>query len=361
MSARRILLLAIPGLFLLPRIARASDPATAEQLYDEAKRLMAAGHYAEACPKLEQSQKLDAGLGTQFHLADCWQHIGRTASAWAIFREVASEARASGQASRGRVAKDRADALEPFLSKLLISPGVASTIPGLVIRRDGTEVPREAWGSPVPVDPGTHEVIASAPDKQPWHANVDVEGQGKVAAVDVPMLADVAPPEPPPPVAAVATPPTVRAPQPVPATTPSTTLRRDVGVTSAMPTSEEPVIQNRGGAQRAIGWVLVGAGLVGIGVGSYFGVHWIQDKETADLHCPNGACDSIGIANNDDADKQVRYIVAGAGGGLASLIIGTVLVTTAPSPRIVPATAALLHVTPIVGPHSSGLAVHASW
>ncbi|HEX8790836.1 MAG TPA: hypothetical protein VF765_07775 [Polyangiaceae bacterium] len=360
MSARSLSLLALPALFLLPRVARAGDPAAAEQLYDEGKRLMTSGHYADACPKLEQSQKLDAGIGTQFHLADCWQHLGKTASAWALFREVASEARASGQGSRARVAKDRADALEPFLSKLVIAPGVSSTIPGLVIRRDGTEVPREAWASPVPVDPGTHEVLASAPDKQAWQTSIDVEGQGKVVTVDVPVLADVAPP-PPPPVAAVP-PPLPPQPTQAVAPAPAPTPRRDIGVTSAMPMSEQPVLQNRGGAQRAIGWVLVGAGLVGLGVGTYFGVHWIQDRETANLHCPNGACDSIGIANNDDADNQVRYIVASAGGGLASLIIGTVLVTTAPSPRLVPASAALLtHVTPMVGPGASGLSLHASW
>ncbi len=363
MSAKRIPLLAVPALLLLPRVAHASDAAAAEQLYDEAKRLIAAGHYADACPKLEQSEKLDAGLGTQFHLADCWQHVGRTASAWALFREVASQARASGQSSRARVAKDRADALEPFLSKLVVAPGVASTIPGLVIRRDGNEVPRESWGSPVPVDPGNHQVSASAPDKQGWQSSVDVEGQGKVATVDVPLLADVAPPEPPPPVAAVATPPPpAPPPQPTAAPPPApTTLRRDIGVTSAMPASEEPVLENRGGTQRAVGWVLVGAGLVGLGVGSYFGVRWMQDRETASNHCPNGACDSIGIANNDDADKQVRYVAAGGGGGLASLIIGTVLVATAPSPRLVPAAAARLEVTPIVGPGASGLALHASW
>ncbi len=128
-----------------------------------------------------------------------------------------------------------------------------------------------------------------------------------------------------------------------------------------MPTSEQPVLQNRGGTQRAVGWVLVGAGLVGLGVGSYFGVRWIQDRETANLHCPNGACDSVGIAKNDDADQQVRYVFASGGGGLAALIIGTVLAATAPSPRLVPASVARMSVTPFVGASASGLSLHASW
>jgi hypothetical protein len=268
---------------------------------------------------------------------------------------VVSGARAGGQTARARVAKDRADALEPFLTKLVIAPGNASTITGLVIQRDGTEVPREAWGSPVPVDPGTHQVIASAPAKQAWQSSVDVEGQGKVVTIEVPLLAGVGTAEPPAPVAAV--PPS----QATPVSPPQSAGRRDVGVTSAMPASEQPVLQNRGGAQRAVGWILVGAGLVGVGVGAYFGARWMGDHETAGLHCPGGACDSIGIASNDDADKQARYVLASAGGGLASLIIGTVLVATAPSPRLVPANTARLEVTPIVGRGASGLALSASW
>lgn len=374
MSFTRIILLAVPVSLLLPRVAHAAaDPAAAEQLYDEAKKLIGSGHYADACPKLEQSQKLDPGMGTQFHLADCWQHVGRTASAWAQFREVASEARAAGQTARARVAKDRADALEPFLTKLVIAPGVTSTIPGLAVRRDGTEVPRESWGSPIPVDPGNHEVSASAPDKQSWQTSVDAEGQGKVVTVDVPMLADVAPP-PPPPVAVVPTPAPAPAPalapppapppaiaqQSAPITTPRTD-RGTVGVTSAMPGSEEPVLQNRGGTQRAVGWIFVGAGLAGVGIGAYFGTRWIEDHETANLHCPNGACDSIGIANNDAATTQARYLLASGGGGIVALVLGTVLVATAPSPRVVPASTASLEVRPLVGPGGGGLALHASW
>jgi hypothetical protein len=85
------------------------------------------------------------------------------------------------------------------------------------------------------------------------------------------------------------------------------------------------------------------------------------DHETAGLHCPGGACDSIGIASNDDADRQARYVLASAGGGVVALILGTVLVATAPSPRLVPANTARLEVAPIVGRGASGLVLNASW
>src|SRR2546421_315839 len=65
--------------------ASLADKAAAQTLFDEGRKLMAAGKYAEACPKLAESQKLDPGVGTQFHLADCYEKIGQTASAWAGF------------------------------------------------------------------------------------------------------------------------------------------------------------------------------------------------------------------------------------------------------------------------------------
>src|SRR5258708_17658401 len=117
--------LLVVSLLLVPVRARADNSAAAEALFEDGRRLMTEGRYGEACSKLEESQRLDPGLGTQFHLANCWQRSGRTASAWALFREVSAEARARGQVGRERVARDRALALEPWISKLVISPNAA--------------------------------------------------------------------------------------------------------------------------------------------------------------------------------------------------------------------------------------------
>ena len=58
-----------------------ADAVTSRTLFDEARRLMAEGKYAEACLELEQSQKLRSGIGTQFNLAECYEKTGRIASA----------------------------------------------------------------------------------------------------------------------------------------------------------------------------------------------------------------------------------------------------------------------------------------
>jgi len=83
------------------------DKAAAQTLFDEGRRLMAAGKLADACPKLAESQKLDPGVGTQFHLSDCYERFGQTASAWAGFLEVAAAAKSAGQNDREKVARDR--------------------------------------------------------------------------------------------------------------------------------------------------------------------------------------------------------------------------------------------------------------
>src|SRR5262245_57364431 len=85
---------------LAPSAARAqsaSDPATARVLFAEGRKLLAAKNYAEACPKFEESLRLDSGIGAMYNLADCWEKSGRTASAWAMFLDTAAAARAANQ------------------------------------------------------------------------------------------------------------------------------------------------------------------------------------------------------------------------------------------------------------------------
>ncbi len=122
------------------RDARA-DTAAAQALFDAAKQLMAQGKYADACPRLEESQRLDPGIGTQFNLAACYEQLGRTASAWSMFLEVAGASKAAGQLEREKVARQRAAALEPRLIRLTI------TAPGRLPGRPPGEARRRPRGA----------------------------------------------------------------------------------------------------------------------------------------------------------------------------------------------------------------------
>jgi tetratricopeptide (TPR) repeat protein len=136
--------------------ASAQDSAVAQSLYDQARTLAAAGNWADACGKFEESQRLDPTPVTEYHLADCYEHAGRTASAWTTFLDLATTARAAKRADREKAATDRATALEPKLTRLVVDVPPGAQVPDLVVRRDGEAVGRGQWGTPVPVDPGKH-------------------------------------------------------------------------------------------------------------------------------------------------------------------------------------------------------------
>src|SRR5262245_61731903 len=99
---------------------QSSDQAAAIDLFNDAKTLMDAGNFAAACPKLVQSQSLAPALGTLLNLAKCREGEGKTASAWAGYREVAASSEKAGQSQRAAVAAERAAKLEPTLSRVRI-------------------------------------------------------------------------------------------------------------------------------------------------------------------------------------------------------------------------------------------------
>ena len=176
--ATRVALLLGLLVWLLPAVlsAEEADQAAAKALFAEGRKLAAGGDYAQACPKFEDSYRLNPGIGTNFNLADCLEHVGRTASAWARFRDVATATKAAGQFDRESVARARAAVLEPTLSRLTVD--VQSPVPGQIVYRDGIAVAEFSWGIPVPVDPGDHALEAVASRRKRWSAKVTVGPSG---------------------------------------------------------------------------------------------------------------------------------------------------------------------------------------
>jgi hypothetical protein len=166
--------------------AQAEDQAGARALFTEGKQLMKAGKYAEACPKLESAQKLYSSAGILLNLGDCYEKVGRTASAWTRFGEAASVATRSNRSEDADEAHRRQEALEPALVRLVIR--VSSPVPGLVVTRDGVALDEAIWGTKLPVDPGDHLVRAEAPGYEPWSTSVSITKRGDTLTVKVPKL-----------------------------------------------------------------------------------------------------------------------------------------------------------------------------
>lgn len=179
--------LALATSALLAASARADDPA-AQAAFEEARKLMEQARYAQACAKYEESQRIEAGIATQFRLAECYEKDGRVASAWKNYQAVATTARAVGQTERERFAQERADALALVVPYLTVEvPADVAGLDGLEVRVDGEVVPPAGWGR-IPVDPGPHDVEARADRHEPWMHSVATRGEGKQVLVSVPSL-----------------------------------------------------------------------------------------------------------------------------------------------------------------------------
>jgi hypothetical protein len=296
--------LVLSALSACPQAFAQDDKAAAEALFDEAKKLMAAKRYGEACPKFADSQRLDPGVGTLLNLGLCYKQVGQTASAWSAYREAASLARSEGQPDREELARQEAAGLEPRLTKLVIEvPADTARISGLEIKRDGGVVPQSLWGMAAPVDPGTQSIDVSAPNKKPLHLEAKAEGPGATSKVVVPPLEDA----PPPPVA-VASPGDAK---PDPATPPPDQGAKD----------EHP-----GRTQRIIGYSVAGAGVLTGAVGTWFCLLSVAETKAAD----DTSNPEHKAQHQSDAQSARTVGFVGVGVGAAALIGGIVIIVTAP-------------------------------
>lgn len=275
-------------------------PAPARVLFKEARELVSQGDYQAACPKFEQSLGLEAGLGTQFNLADCWEHIGRTASAQALFVGAAASARAAGQAEREQVLRDRAAALEPRIPRLVVE--VADPDPKLVVKRGDLPLDSETFGKAKPVDPGTYEIFAKAPGKKPWKMKVTVAPGSAVVTVEVPKLEQLEQEAE----AAVATP---KKPPPAP----------------PVPVRDAPLKEERGHGPNLAVLGLGGVAVAGLAVGTVMALKYSSANSDAKDVCPSSFdCTAAQISFHDQRVEDARsarswaFIGFGVGGlGLA--------------------------------------------
>jgi hypothetical protein len=286
--------------------------AAAEALFNQGRGLMSAGKYAEACPKFEASQQLDPGLGTMLNLAECYEKTGRTASAWAEYREAIPLARASGSKARQDLAIERAQALEERLSTLTIrAMSGDDTDAHLEVRRDGVALQMAELGAPIPVDPGEHVIEASAPGKEPWSSKVQVGADAAKVSVEIPKL------------------------QPSNGGTNASPAPLVTSTTagSSEPPSDKP--RSDGAAQRTTGLVLGGAGIVGVGLGTFFGLRasskWSDAKDKCTDYPYGCGTEGTDLRSSASSAGTVSTIAFVAGGAL--LATGVVLYLTAPSKK----------------------------
>ena len=288
--------------------ARADDQTLAQTLFDEAVKLMDQHRFAEACPKLAESQRLDPGGGTLIDLGICREGEGKLASAWAAYNEALSQAIQDNRRERENSARHHVEELEGKLAKLAIdlSEGARHT-DQIEIRLDGTAVRQAAWGVLSPIDRGEHAIVVTAPGKREFHTSVNVLEDGSVQHVTIPPL-EAAP--------VVASP--------------------EHGGTT------------RSSGQVVVGWVTAGLGVAVLGVGAVTGILAINDRQQSNSLCtfPGGQCTQQGFDLNEQAKTFAWISDFGVGIGAAAILGGILLVATAPK--------ASVRIVPTVGVHGAG-------
>lgn len=303
MSRRLLTMLAI----VVPVAAHADDKAAADLLFVRAKDLAAAGRTAEACPLYAASYRADPQLGALLNLAACHETIGRTASAWAEFREAIELADRRGDA-RVEYARRRAAALEPRLVRLRVT---ATAAPGLVVSRGDTDI-TAVLGEDIAVDPGAYVVHAEAPGRRPWSRAIEIAISGPVTEVLVPAL-DAEPVAPPVVVSGTAT------------------------AAAPPPRIPEPPRSYRRLGGLVIGGVGVGATLTGLAFGIHAYREWNASRSPDQCDTSN-VCSASGSAHISAARSSARtstYLFAGGGVLVAGAAL---LLLTAPSSGITPMT-----------------------
>jgi hypothetical protein len=296
----------ILALCLVAGAARADKMTDAEELFRRAKALMNESKYTDACPLLEESEKLDPQMGTLLNLAICHENVGRIASAWGEFRAVEQQARVANRDDRVKLAHDRASKLEARLPRLKIVAAPDAKPAGLVVKVDG-EIKGEALWSGVAVDPGTRSIDVSAPGRKPAQIKVKVDDEGVTLTVTLPRLDDA------------------------PAPPPGNSKTSDEGEAAR----SERYAANR--SRRNTGIVVGATGAATMLAGGVFGILAIMKNHDATSDCPKPCVDGSGSAKRADSSTDSALLFANVSnvliplGAIAAALGGYLVLSTGPT------------------------------
>lgn len=278
----------------------AGAKVTAEDLYQQGLELAKQERWGEAAGKFEESNRLDPAPGTTINLADCYEHMGKLASAWTLFLEAGSVFnRRTPPDPRGEIAASRAAALQPKLSRLTIDvPAEVRATPGLEVRRDGQVVGAAQLGTAIAVDPGKHAIEVSAPGKETWKAEVTVGAEAAKESIGVPALVDA----------------------------------KDAGGGGS----------GAGGGsgwpwQKKVALGAAGAGVAGVVIGAVFGADALGKHDELQKRCATGtprSCDAEGLRIAEAQGTVANVSTVGFAVGGALIAAGVVLWVVAPADAV---------------------------
>jgi hypothetical protein len=274
--------LALAGLVVMgfARGARAEggDPVAAEALFRAGRAAADRGDYVSACAKFGESHRLDPAVGTLLNLGLCNEQLGKIATAWQLYREVAQRLPPGDE--RIAIASAHASALEAKLPYLTLELSGAPA--GTTVLRDGVELGSASLGLPLPIDPGPHVVVVRSPGRAERRYDVSLEvAQRRQLAIEA---GDALP-------------------------------GADQGA-GTQPHADGD------GSRRTIGIVLVGVGGASIVASLALGAVALSAKHTMDHECVDKRCSPAGLDAADRGETAALASTITFTAGVVSALVG---------------------------------------
>ncbi len=272
-----------------------ADVASARSLGQEGVKLADAGNCPDAIDKLARSERLFHAPTTLERLGECQIQVGKIVDGTESLNKVVRESLAPGAPAAFSAAQERAKKLlvdaKPKIAKLKIAVA-APPDAVLAVKVDGEAMPVANLNTNRPMDPGEHNVEATAPGYKIARGKVTLpEGGSDTIALALEVDPD-APKAPPVMTTTKKAEPTER------------------GGTTTYPTA--PASES----SRVPAYVALGLGVAGIAVGGIFGGLALGKKGDLNDGCKSGQCASSQQSNIDDGKtfgnvSTVAFIAGG--------------------------------------------------
>ncbi|MBW2457655.1 MAG: hypothetical protein JRI68_24335 [Deltaproteobacteria bacterium] len=269
----------------------ASAPLRAEvdpqALFTEARAHYQAGEYEAALAGFEKALAASGSPNARLYLARCLRELGRLGEAYNQLITARAEAAARAtEEDHYTTTRDVADVelrqLEPRIAKLVIT--VPASVKGVTVTIDGATIDSARLGEALPLAPGEHELVATAPGRESVRATV-VLNAGRTKSV--PVFVTAGPPRQPP--------------------------------------KTEPEPADDGSSLRATSFVVGGVGLMGVALGAAFGAAAMAKKSDVEDNCDGTACTPEGVDAATDGNLFGNVSTAGFVIGGVALATGLTL------------------------------------
>lgn len=289
----------------------ATDMAAARALGQEGVKLADTGNCQDAIERLSRAEKLFHAPTTLGRLGECQVQLGKIVDGTENLNKVVRESLAPGAPAAFVQAQERAKKVlaeaKPKIAKLKIAVAGPQDV-AWTVKVDGEPMPLANLNTNRPMDPGEHVVEATAPGYKTARAKVTLpEGGNDSVALTLEADPNAPKAEPTP------------APAPV-VTVPQPSQQQETPLAKPTQPQEPP--------NRLPAYVALGVGVVGVGVGSVFGLMAASKKSDLEAACKDRVCgpdqqDNIDTGKTFGTVSTVGFVI-----GAVGLVAGAYLYLT---------------------------------